>query len=320
MKKLKIMITAMLLGCVSILTMLPSTVFAADFEGNEEEWLERCSIPQETQEAANQCAEFKTYYAKTSDNLSKEADDLDSRVASVKGDISKIQETINQQNDIIKKYEKQIQLNDASISKIKTEIAKLTVKIKEKEADIKERNDLIMERMVSGQSDVGTNINIEIIMGASDLVDLIRKVEGIQKITEADQTEIDKLKEEKEKLDLQKQEQGRLKEDEETKKKDNETAKQEAEAVRKTKNELLIEYQKKEADLNEKMRNVKADISSMQDAIININTSVAGDINISSKGSFLRPVNGPTSAGTWSYPGGGVHLGWDIGVSFFFNL
>lgn len=318
MKKITCILTAASLMFAGILGASSSMLYAADFEGNEEQWLARCSVPQKTAAAAQECAQFKTYYAGLQANLKEEANTLEGQMASIKGNIDAIQEAINQQNELIAKIERKIELNEASIRTIDTQIEKLKVEIEEKQADISKRNKIITDRMISGQASVGTNMNVEIIMGAKDLIDLIRKIDGLQKITESDQNDIKKLKEEKEQLDLQKQEQDRLKTTQEDQKKENEASKQEAESVKAQKNELLSEYLSQEADLNQKMRSVKADIGSLQNNMININTSVEGNYDFSGNGSFLRPVNGPSSAGTWYYPasfGGGVHLGWDIASS-----
>lgn len=315
MKKIKIVVTTASLLWISIFAYPNQTIYAANFEGNEEEWLNRCSIPQETAAKAQECAEFKSYYASLGEDLSQQADELNDQIASIKSNIDSIQDAVNKQNDLIKKIEKQIELNDASIRVIQEQIVKLQEAIKQKQSDIEKRNVIITERMINEQATTGTNTNIEIMMGAKDLIDLIRKMEGLQKITESDQEEIAKLVKEKEELDLQKKEQDRLKQNEEDQKKDNEKAKSEAEEVKKKKQELLSEYLKQEANLNQKMRSVKADMSALQSYIININTSVVNNINFSGNGSFLTPVNAPTSAGTWYYPasfGGGVHLGWDV--------
>lgn len=314
MRKIKITLALSML-CMGVLASSGTALYANDFEGNEDAWLKRCSIPQETSAQAQECAEFKSYYAGLSDEISSQVDDLDKQIASIKGNIDSIQDMVNKQDALVKKINKKIELNDANIRTIQAAITKLDGEIKQKEADIKKRNDLIKKRMVEGQATIGTNTNIEILMGASDLVDLIRKAEGLQKITESDQNEIAKLNEEKAKLDLDKSEQTRLKEDEADKRKQNEKDKKEAEDLLKEKEKLLNEYRKQEADLNQKMRSVKADLSALQGNIININTSVAEKIDYSGNGTMVSPIKASKSAGTWYYPssfGGGVHLGMDF--------
>lgn len=310
MRKINIALIISLLG-MSVLAAPGSTLYAQDFS-DEEYWLNKCSIAQETAAEAQQCAEFKSYYASQSKNLENDVSDLNKQISSIQGNIDKIQEAINAQEDLITKLEKKISLNEANIRTIQNEIVKLTTEIKQKESDIEKRNKLITERMLDGQASVGTNANVEILMGASDLIDLIRKAEGLQKITESDQKEIETLKEEKEQLNLAKNEQDRLKEDEETNKQQNEKDKSSAEEIKNQKEKLLSEYQSQEADLNQKMRSVKANLSELQNNLININTSVAEKLDYSKNGAMVSPIKATKSAGTWYYPGGGVHLGMDF--------
>ena len=107
--------------------------------------------------------------------------------------------------------------------------------------------------MVNDQVHVGTNENIEILMGAKDLMDLIRKVEGLQKITDNDQIEIQKIQKEKEELNLDKNEKQRLKQNEEDAKVENEKNKKSQEKLKASREKLLNQYRKQEADLYEKM-------------------------------------------------------------------
>ena len=310
MRKIKMILVASLV-CMSVLAAPGSSLYAEDFS-DEEYWLNKCSVAQETSAQAQQCAAFKEYYAQKSGDLENDINDLNKQISSIQGNIDEIQSAINTQDDLIEKLDKKISLNEANLRTIKGEIEKLTTEIKQKTLDIEKRNKIITDRMLDSQASIGTNTNIEILMGASDLIDLIRKAEGLQKITESDQKEIDKLLEEKAKLDLAKEEQNRLKQDEEESKKQNEEDKNSAEDIRKKKQELLDEYQSQEADLNQKMRSVKANLSDLQSNLININTSVASKLDYSGNGTMTSPIKASRSAGTWYYDGGGVHLGMDF--------
>lgn len=288
-------------------------IYAEDFAGQEEEWLNKCSVPQETNAAAQQCAAFKEYYAQKTSELDKQLKSLDGQVEEVKKNIDKITSTIKSLEGLVERLDKSIEINEANIRRINTEIEALNGKIKQKEKDIEKRNKIIVDRMLSEQASIGTNIDVEIIMGSSDLVDMIRKVDGLQRITDQDQTEIGKLKEDKAKLDLQKNEKSRLKKDVQEKKKENEKNKKETERVKKQKESLLKEYRKQEAELNEKMRSRQVDRATIENNIIKINTSVANKLDFSGTGSMMMPVRGGSkSAGVWQYPGGGVHLGLDM--------
>lgn len=312
-KKLGIM-TCM---AAALLFLMPpqhnSVLYTANFEGNEEAWLNKCSVAQETEAAAQQCAAFKEYYAGLSSSLEGEVSSLNKKIASIQSNIEEITSVMKQLQSVIDQLDKKIKINEANIRTIEGQIVKLNGEIKKKQKDINQRNKIITDRMLDEQAVTGTNVDVEVIMGAKDLVDMIRKVDGLQRITDSDQIEIKKLQKDKAELDHQKSEKNRLKADIEAKKAENEKDKKETENVQKQKKELLKEYRKQEAELNEKMRSTQVNIESIQNNMININTSVAGKLDFSGNGALMMPVRGGSvSAGTWYYPGGGVHLGLDM--------
>lgn len=312
-KKLGIM-TCM---AAALLFLMPpqhnSVLYTANFEGNEEAWLNKCSVAQETEAAAQQCAAFKEYYARLSSSLEGEVSSLNKKIASIQSNIEEITSVMKQLQSVIDQLDKKIKINEANIRTIEGQIVKLNGEIKKKQKDIDQRNKIITDRMLDEQAVTGTNVDVEVIMGSKDLVDMIRKVDGLQRITDSDQIEIKKLQKDKAELDHQKSEKNRLKADIEAKKAENEKDKKETENVQKQKKELLKEYRKQEAELNEKMRSTQVNIESIQNNMININTSVAGKLDFSGNGALMMPVRGGSvSAGTWYYPGGGVHLGLDM--------
>lgn len=307
-----------MISCMAaLLFLMPSQqndqLHAADFEGNEETWLNKCSVAQESEAAAQQCAAFKEYYAGLSSSLEGEVASLDKKIASIQSNIEEITSVMKQLESVIDKLDKNIEINKANIRTIEGQISKLNVEIKKKQKDIDQRNKIITDRMLDEQAVTGTNVDVEVIMGSKDLVDMIRKIDGLQRITDSDQTEIKKLQKDKAELDHQKSEKNRLKADVEAKKAENEKNKKETEKVKQQKENLLKQYRKQEAELNEKMRSAQVDMASIQNNIININTSVAGKLDFSGNGALMMPVRGGSvSAGTWYYPGGGVHLGLDM--------
>lgn len=312
-KKLGIM-TCM---AAALLFLMPpqhnSVLYTANFEGNEEAWLNKCSVAQETEAAAQQCAAFKEYYAGLSSSLEGEVSSLNKKIASIQSNIEEITSVMKQLQSVIDQLDKKIKINEANICTIEGQIVKLNGEIKKNQKDIDQRNKIITDRMLDEQAVTGTNVDVEVIMGSKDLVDMIRKVDGLQRITDSDQIEIKKLQKDKAELDHQKSEKNRLKADIEAKKAENEKDKKETENVQKQKKELLKEYRKQEAELNEKMRSTQVNIESIQNNMININTSVAGKLDFSGNGALMMPVRGGSvSAGTWYYPGGGVHLGLDM--------
>lgn len=321
-----------IMGLSLCVCMNASHVYAYDFAGNEDEWLSKCSISQETQEEAQACKEFKKYYQGLQSDVESEIGELENQSAKVVDHIDELQKLVNKQNDLLKELDKKVAANEAAISKIAGQIDKLDKDIAVKEKNIEERDKLIKSRMINGQVHIGTNENIEILMGAKDLMDLIRKIEGLQKITDNDQIEIQKIEKEKKALNLDKEEKQRLKQNEEDAKAENEKSKKDQEKLKANREKLLNQYRKQEADLYEKVRNVKADAATLQNNMIHINTSVAQKIDYNKENStnsgsggtshstsngLMSPISGGLSAGTWYYPssfGGGAHLGVDFGV------
>lgn len=312
MKKIKLIVFVCILG---MFAFIPSTfMYANEFEGNEQYWQDKCSTSQKTEEGKAQCEAFREYYVQKRESLNGELSSITSQVNSLKSNIANVSNVIKDINAKIEFYDKSIEVNNANIRTIGEQIQTLDVEIEKKQVEIDKRNNLIKSRMKNEQAQLGTNTNVEIIMGANDLVDMIRKVDGLQKITESDQEEVKTIKAEKRKLDLDKNEKERLKQEAETKKAENEESKKNQEALKAEQEKLLSIYQQQEAQLAEKMRAVEVDISTIRNNIIAITNP--SDLDFSGNSGFILPVqNGYVSAGTWYYPGGGVHLGMDIAAS-----
>lgn len=277
-------------------------------------WLKKCSVAQNNAAEAERCRQFKSYYASLTDQKEDEMNNLKAQVSKIKNDVNQIEKGVKDIQLVIDDLQSKIDIQQKNINMIKGEINQLDTKIKQIKKDINLRDQIVKKRMMDEQVNMGTNLQLELIMGSNDLIDMIRKIEGLQKITESDQKDIKKLLSDKKKLNLQKGEQKRLIEDAKVKQAEIKKKKESAENMKKEKERLVESYRLKEASLNEKMRSVKVDISTIQNNMININTSVMEEIqneHFHSTG-LLRPVRtGMRSAGTWHYDGGGVHLGLD---------
>lgn len=286
----------------------------SEFEGNESYWLSKCSVPQDTSEEAEKCKEFKEYYGTISEGLQNEVEDLNKQIAKITDNINELNEAVKKQDVLIDQISKKITENENAISKLNNEIVTLDNQIVELQKSIDERSALIKSRLLDEQETLGTNISLEIIMGAQNLIDMIRKIDGLNRINEADNREIELIKEEKAKQDLQKQEKSRLKESVEAAKADNEQQKKNAEEVKKQKEVLLTKFREQEEKLNEEMRSVKVNLETIKNNIIQIDTSVKSQYTFSSSGRLSKPVNGSISAHSFFYPDGSLHLGLDIAV------
>lgn len=297
--------------CVSlaVCTILPQGIHAQDFAGNEDYYNNFCSGALSSSSDIQTCKDFKEYYRQKTNDMQSQIGNINSDLNAIKGDMDRLTKTINEQQILIDGYATRIAENDKLIGKIKEEVDKLTVQMEKTQKDIDIRDDLIKSRMRNEQPSVGTNVYMDFIMGASDLIDLIRIVEGVERITENDQEQIAALEEDRAKLERDKGEQERLKTEEEEKRNENETAKRSAELAKSNQEELLATFHQKEAELLEQKRAVQVDMDSIRENMANINLGVDG---VSGNSNWMMPVGGYLSAGTWAYPGGGTHLGMDI--------
>lgn len=312
MKKIKLLGMAVFMAAFALFPR--EALQAEDFGSNEQYWLNKCSVSQSSEAERAQCQRFREYYQQKRDSLSNELSSIAGQVDSLKDNINQVSTVIKDLESKLDYYNKSIEINEANIRTISAQIEALDISIAKKQEEIDKRDNLIKGRMLEEQANLGTNMEIEIIMGANDLVDMIRKVNGLQKITESDQNEITVIKKEKAKLDLDKSEQKRLKEEAEAKKAENVKNRDAVESLTQQQKKLLATYQQQEADLAEKMRSVQTDISTIRNNIISITDP--GNLDFSSNTGFIMPVqSGYISAGTWYYPGGGAHLGMDKATS-----
>ena len=219
-------------------------------------------------------------------------------------EVTEIQKRIERLNASIANIEKSIALSEASI-------AELTHNISVREANIKEIDSFIQTRMVDMQSFVFLNSYIDFIVGAADFVDLVRRIEGINKITQADKSEIEQLTLEvnafnADKLELERKVQS-LEDNRRNLYQNKETAVGMQEAVE----IILLEYRNLEAELMAKESYVAANLKDIQDQLKLISSSLK---NVIASPGWMSPINGSfrVSAGVWSYPFGGTHLGADF--------
>lgn len=310
-KKLTALMTALALVC-----MIPytgETVHAEDFANNQDYYDSVCRQYNKDSETTAVCKRYRSWLSEQNKSLSGQVASINSSIERLQGNIDAIQTEINKNQALIDKLDTQIAKNEAAIQEIQGVIKQLQVEIKQTEADIELRDHQIKDRMVSEQAAIGTNAYVEFIMGAKDLVDMVRIVDGIARITENDQDEIKALEADKAKLDQQKEEQERLKKDQEAAKKENEDNKAAAVKAKAVQEELKSEYLKQEADLIEQVRSAESAQQAIKSQIASIDMA---DLGFTVSNGWIVPVpNAYFSAGTWAYPGGGFHPGRDFAAS-----
>lgn len=298
-----------------VMTLTPSTLKADDFSGQESYYIDFCSRPLETQEEADTCKAFKAWYREQAAKYQAIAGEIGDKIAALEGDISAADLQVQEYEAQIEELNNQIVSLEASIAEIENSILVLEEQIAQKEADIEERDRQIKEGMVSMQSYVGVNAYIDIIMGASDLIDMIRRISVLQDITAYEQGNIEELNKQIEQLNFDKSELDRLKQEAidqqallEEQKASLQAAKEEIERIR-------AELYAQSAALEEERRTNAEASADIKALIPQLSETVIG--NYEGSNGFVVPVSGYSiSAGTWAYYGTNTaHLGVDFAAS-----
>ena len=282
-------------------------VSAEDYS-NTEAWYAKCSQAQTSESGIKACQGFQEYQKNRRQDLQKNIESYNSSITSLQNDTSKMEKLAKEQKDLVANLQTQISEKEKSIELIEKNIEELDDKIEAKESEIEAWNDQIETRMKNEQTTIGTNMIIDLIMGSDSLSDMLRRISGVERITEDDQSQIKKLNKLKKELVLQQDEQKRLDKDAKNQKTELESQKQQATELEESYNTLVEQYQKQIAQLEAEKRSAQVDMNSIRDFVISTNFSGS----IESVSGFVFPVQGGSkSAGTWAYPGGGLHLGLD---------
>lgn len=311
----------MALPVVMLLTQV-QPVRAEDFAGNEDYYRNLCAKPQESAADVQTCVNYKNYLIGKSDDLSNDIASLDQKLASLKGNMDGLMAVISDIDNKLASIETDIVSSEALINTIQENVITLQDTIVEKEEDIEERDALVKTRMQNEQVNIGINQYIDFIMGAEDLMSLVRIVEGLSVITEYDQDLIKTLAEEREQLKLDKEEQIRLEQEAEDQKAELEKSKQNQQALKAQQEVALAQFQGEQTELIATKRSMQVDSDTLANNITHVNPELVqepednpdtGGGGGGTTGGFLWPVgNSYLNEGTWYYRSGYVHLGADF--------
>lgn len=293
-------------GCLPAV-MMP--VYAEDYSDTEY-WYSQCTKPQTSSEGVKACEGFREHENQRRQQLQQSITDFSNSIGSLEGETDKVAALAQEQKALAEELSNQISQKEAVIAQIEANIQALQEQIVQKQAEIDAWDAQIKSRMRHEQGNVGTNMLVDLVMGASDLNDMLRRISGIERITEDDQTQISRLNEMKAELELSVSEEKRLQEENTAQKAELEEQKAEAQRLEDSYNQLVAQYQQQIAELQAQKRAAEADMNAIRDFVIT--SAAAGSASITTSSGFNVPVlGGQYSAGTWAYPGGGLHLGLD---------
>lgn len=312
-KKISILLLAVIIF-LSNGTKLIYAVDDTDFASDEGKYYSLCSQTGLSSDDKNTCKLFQQYLTAKAKDIQNQVQNTQNQINSIKGNISSVISTINALQAQIDELNSQISALQTQIDTINANIAKLQAQIDERTLKIEKLNNQIKSRMVDMQPFVSLNKYIEFIMGATDFVDLIRRTSAINEIMDYDTNQIKEMEDEKTKL---KADQDEMQEQKNamTSQQDilNET-KASVDSAKASQEELVLEYQKQEAELEAAKRAASDDLGDLKNSIQKIADNIG---YIAPSLGWIFPIEGSfyISAGTWYYPDGGVHLGVDFAAS-----
>lgn len=264
-------------------------VHAEDYSDTEY-WYGQCTKPQTSADGVKACEGFKAYENERRQQLQQSISDFSSSISSLEGETDKVAALAQEQKALAEELSAQISQKEAAIAEIEANIQALQEQIRQKQAEIDAWDAQIKSRMRHEQGNVGTNMLVDLVMGASDLNDMLRRISGIERITEDDQAQISRLNELKAQLELSVSEEKRLQDENAAQKAELEEQKAQAKQLEDSYNQLVAQYKQQIADLQAQKRAAQADMNSIRDFVIT--SAGAGSASITTSSGFNVPVLG----------------------------
>lgn len=297
LKKIKHIALCICLALLCIYHLPAKSVYATEFEGNEDQYYELCKSDDLSKEDVQVCREFKRY-------LADKQNELEDRIESNQKKIEDLNLELIDIYELIADVSAQINEQQAKIDVLEAEIARL-------EDSINKKDQQIRERMYVLQSNLNSNVYLEFLMGATSIDDFFSRMASIDEITAYDHDLITTLSAQKDEVEA-----SRAIEQEERERLDGLKAQHDALAKRiATQIEEVSEEVERALQESEEY---ERDLSEISDSIQNAIDQNGGYIDgpISDYG-FSSPVQwGIVTAAGWNYPSGGAHNGMDIGGRF----
>lgn len=296
--------------CLTGMSVLP--VAAEDYK-DEEAWYKKCTQVQTSREGVLACQGFQTYQEEKKEKLNQDIAEFTKSIDELSDDSSQIEALLQEQKDLSDSLSEQIESQQAAIDAMQASIADTQEEIEAMQKDIDVWDVQIKERMRKEQSRSGTNSIVDLIMGSTSLIDMLRRVSGLERITASDQTQIEELNVRKRALHDTIAGQEELIRQSEADVASLQEQKELSQVVQDNYQKLVDEYEDQIAELQAQKRSLEVDKNAIKDFVISFDPTQAFFDTVPSSKDFIDPVPAARiSAGTWAYGGGGLHLGLDM--------
>lgn len=270
------------------------TVYAEDFDGNEDYYFELCKSSDLEKDQIKTCKEFKNHLSTKKQELENKIKENNSKINSLELQLKDIYDLLYEVNEAIAVQNDKIEVLDTQITLL--------------EESIEKRDTQIRERMYVTQSMINSNMYFDFLMGANSIDDFFSRLTSIDELLAYDQDLVQKLTQEKVEVEQDRQ----LLQDE----------KDQLDELKKQQEALIDQISVQIDEITKNTEEMTEQTSQYQEEMKNISSSIENallqnggfvDGPISTDG-FSCPVQwGIVTAANWRYPSGGQHLGMDIG-------
>ncbi|MFV0395621.1 MAG: NlpC/P60 family protein [Coprobacillaceae bacterium] len=182
----KITIGLLSASLVSGLIIGANNLYATDFTGQEDKYIELCKSASLSANDQETCKEFNDY-------LKNKNNDLQDDISNTKDDVAESKNTLDELETDLANIKDDISSKETEISYLETSITNLETQIADKEDELR-------ERMYSMQSYVNTNFYIDFIFSASNFTDMLSRMDSLDELTSYDKELIASLLTDKEDL------------------------------------------------------------------------------------------------------------------------
>lgn len=277
-----------------------------DFKKDEAYFHDLCSGPS-SRDHETLCSQFTEY-------INQKISDSQTRLKNIEKQKDDISTSIENQQETIRVYQEEIHALSTTARELKASITAINEDIKQtqinidvyqKEIDV--LNEKVKKNIATSQSQLYVDPLVEFVFASVDFVSLIRRVEGMARIKENNDITVNKLIEAKKVFDLEKE---HLKYQRLELEKKNKLI-EEQETIKKT---YMEKVKKTIASLMEKNKALELQYDELQEKIELDSRLLSRVSSLEETNGFIRPVESGywVSAGTWTYPWGGHHMGVDL--------
>lgn len=284
------------------------------------------------------------------DDINSQKDAIAADISSYQSQLETYQKEVDDKNSSIASLETKRSDLQAQIESTQSDIETKQTEIEAKQETVQEMRDKLKQRIENGQKSIRINNMIDVLMGARTFSDFIRIASGLSSITAKEKTEneelvaaMDEIKAAQDALQKSKDELVSQQEDLKTQEEEIETQKEQllisqykVQVIEQAAHQQEAQLLAQSSSITSNLSAIQSQVSSLQSTLNAFQAQIEANKNKNSGNTssdpasptvdpgsnvpasydgFVRPVTGGyRSAGTWDYPGGGIHFGYDFAV------